>query len=160
MKGHSPQPEKFIFEDFYLPFFLKYSLYWCLPCHMAVFLNEHMIYSCWKEYVFGYCWVECFILSKSFIFILVVRLLVLSTKKKRALKFPTIIVELFISPFSFCLIYFDSLLKGTSTFGIVLFPWELALYHYKMSLFISSNSLSWSLLYLILVKPLCLFCIL
>lgn len=135
---------------------------WCLPCHMTHsfkwaethFTPQHMVYSCWKEYVFGYCWVECFILFKSFIFILVVSLLVLSNKKRRMLKFPTIIVGLFISPFSFvcfCLIYFDSLLKGTSTFGIVLFSWELALYHYEMPLFISRNSLSWSLLYLILM---------
>ena len=68
----------------------------------------------WKECVFGYCWMECLIPSKSSFFTLVVSLLVPSSNKRRVFKFPTVIADLFISSFSFasCFVYFDSLLIG------------------------------------------------
>ena len=60
------------------------------------------------------------------------------------IKSPTIIVDVSISIFSsisFCFMYFEFLLFYTYTFRIIRLFGILPLYHYKMSPFISNNTL-------------------
>ena len=58
---------------------------------------------------------------------------------KKVLKFPTIMVNWSVSlQFRCCLMYFDVLLLGVY-WGLLDLLWELALYHYVISIFIPDN---------------------
>lgn len=130
MEGHCPYLEKWIFEDLYLTFSLRRTP--CIDVYLATWhillkwAETHVIYtpacglSWWMFH--GHLKRMCiwllldgvFYTVQVFLFTLVVSLLVPSINKRRVFKFPTIIADLFISPFSFasCLMYFDSLLIG------------------------------------------------
>lgn len=102
-------------------------------CPEIRFLSYHTVYldECfmcsWKEYGFSYCWVECSILFKCSVAILAVNLIVLSTTKRRILKFPAVIGDVYLSfQFRQFLLYvFYTLLLSACTLRIVLTSWEL-----------------------------------
>lgn len=100
-------------------------------------LAQDMVYlgdcsmSSWKECVMCCCWVECFIYVRCTLMVdylfnssmpfLIFCLVVLSVAVSGVLKFPTIIVDLSVSPLSsmsFFMMYFKIFLSGMYTFLI------------------------------------------
>lgn len=105
----------------------------------------------WKECVLFYCWVEssisfdCILLVNGGVFIslLIFYLIVLSVADWEALKSPTIIAGVSLSPFSsihFCFTYFAALLSGAFTFAVCpRMKWSF--FHYVTFLSCPSNFL-------------------
>lgn len=82
---------------------------------------------------------------RSFIFLLIFCLIVLSIYRRRTLKSPTKIAGLSFPPFSsanFCFIYFlMSLSRIHKYLGLVYFHGQLIYFHYKIYFFVPGNTL-------------------
>lgn len=102
--------------------------------YILLLLGE-VFYSCLLYLVDLYC-------SDLPIFLLILCLVVLSIIGSEILKSPTIIVDLFISPFifiSFCFMYFGALLLELYMFILLCILIDWPPYHYTMFLFICNN---------------------